>query len=63
MQCFFFHFIFPPFLSIIYTDNLLCLFVSETGGRILFLFYTLVGGTDRMGGVGSAWGFRYIGSF
>ena len=51
---FFFFSFFPPFLSIIYTDNLFCLFISETGGRILFLFFTLVG--VRTGWVG--WGIR-----
>lgn len=51
---FFFFFIFPPFLSTIYFDNLLCLFISETGRGILFLFFTLIG--VRTGWAG--WGLR-----
>lgn len=61
----FFVFIFTPFLSIIYFDNLLCLFISETVGRILFLLFTLAGdlGYGQDGGLGPAWGFRYGGAY
>ena len=63
----FFIFIFTPFLSIIYFDNLLCLFISGAVGRILFLLFTLAGdlgyGQDGWGGacVGvSIWGCLFI---